>query len=62
MTNILQQIKALETPKVEPPVIEPKRKYDNQNKIILDPKQDPDPFGLHGMSLAYRLQCMGWRE
>ncbi len=56
--SILQQIKALETPKVEPPVVE--RKYDNL--VVLDPKLDPDPFGLHGMSLAYRLQCMGWRE
>ena len=56
--SILQQIKALETPKVEPPVVE--RKYDNL--VVLDPRLDPDPFGLHGMSLAYRLMCMGWRE
>ena len=32
-----------------------------QGKIILDPKLDPDPWGYHGMSLAYRLECMGYR-
>ena len=31
-----------------------------QGKIVLDPKLDPDPWGYHGMSLAYRLECMGW--
>ena len=32
-----------------------------QGKIVLDPKLDPDPYSLHGMSLAYRLECMGYR-
>lgn len=32
------------------------------DKIVLDPKLDPDPYGNFGMSLTYRLQCMGWRE
>ena len=32
-----------------------------QGKIVLDPKLDPDPWGYHGMSLAYRLECMGYR-
>ena len=31
-----------------------------RGKIILDPELDPDPWGYHGMSLAYRLECMGW--
>ena len=58
MTNILQQIQTMETRKVVPPVVVP----DNQDKIILDPKKDPDPYGFHGMPLVYRLMCMGWRE
>ena len=32
-----------------------------QGKIVLDPTLDPDPWGYHGMSLAYRLECMGYR-
>jgi hypothetical protein len=34
----------------------------SDDKIVLDPKLDPDPYGHHNMSLVYRLQCMGWRE
>jgi len=31
-----------------------------RGKIVLDPKLDPDPYGYHGLPLAYRLECMGW--
>lgn len=31
-----------------------------ENKVVLDLRADPDPHGMHRMSLAYRLECMGW--
>lgn len=32
-----------------------------RGKIVLDPRLDPDPYSLHGMSLSYRLESMGWK-
>lgn len=31
-----------------------------KDKIVLDPKLDPDPFGAHGIALVDRLKAMGW--
>ena len=31
-----------------------------RGKIVLDPAKDPDPWGLHGISLVDRLRAMGW--
>lgn len=28
--------------------------------ILLDLALDPDPYGVHGLSLQHRLQTMGW--
>lgn len=28
--------------------------------IVLDPNLDPDPYSLHSIPLATRLQYMGW--
>ncbi len=28
--------------------------------IVLDPSKDPDPYSLHSIPLATRLQYMGW--
>ena len=33
---------------------------DMKGKVVLDLTKDPDPYNLHGMSLVYRLQVMGW--
>ena len=41
---------------------EEQRARDLRGKIILDPKKDPDPWGLHGISLRHRLLCMGWED
>jgi len=30
------------------------------NKIILDPRLDPDPYGYFNISLVDRLKAMGW--
>jgi len=30
--------------------------------VLLDTKKDPDPYGQHGVDLAYRLRVMGWVE
>jgi len=35
---------------------------DMRRKILLDLDDDPDPYGLHGLPLKYRLLCMGWPE
>jgi hypothetical protein len=63
MTNLMQCIRDLEQPIVVDPV-KPKQevKQSDTGLITLDPKKDPDPFGLHNMSLSYRLRCMGWPE
>jgi hypothetical protein len=63
MTNIMQCIRQLE----EPVVInlarpEQEVKQSDTGLITLDPSKDPDPFGLHHVSLSYRLRCMGWPE
>jgi hypothetical protein len=63
MTNILQCIRELEQPKVVD--CERSKQEVTQSEtglITLDPKKDPDPFGLHHMPLSYRLRCMGWPE
>jgi len=31
-----------------------------EGKIVLDPRKDPDPYGLHNIPLSVRLQYMGW--
>lgn len=41
--------------KVEEPTREPLT-----DKIVLDPKLDPDPYGYHSISLSDRLRAMGW--
>ena len=33
---------------------------DMKGKVVLDLTKDPDPYNLHGFSLSYRLQVMGW--
>jgi|694.fasta_scaffold00458_76 hypothetical protein len=45
---------------VKPEVAEEPTRELPMDKITLDPKLDPDPYNLHGMSLSYRLKCMGW--
>ncbi len=35
---------------------------EQDGKVLLDPKKDPDPYGQHGVDLAYRLKVMGWVE
>jgi len=35
---------------------------EQDGKVLLDPKKDPDPYGQHGVDLAYRLRVMGWVE
>lgn len=63
MTNIMQCIRELEQPTVVDPVkLKQEVKPGDVGLITLDPSKDPDPFGLHHMSLSYRLRCMGWPE
>ena len=38
----------------------PKEPQVVEGVITLDTRKDPDPHGLHGFSLEYRLRCMGW--
>jgi hypothetical protein len=77
MTNLMQCIQKLESiqtvPKVayeslmeaykdtEADLIEARTEL-AKRQIVLDTSKDPDPFGLHRMSLSYRLRCMGWPE
>lgn len=37
-----------------------KLNVDLENKIVLDLKKDPDPYGYFGISLIDRLMAMGW--
>lgn len=45
---------------VKPVKVEEPTRELSTDKIVLDPAKDPDPYNLHGMSLSYRLKCMGW--
>jgi len=67
MTNILNCINELEVQscglkqlQVKP--VELKQDSDTKDKIVLNPKNDPDPYGYHGLPLKYRLIMMGWPE
>lgn len=45
---------------VKPEIPPEPTKEPTDDKIVLDPKLDPDPYNFHGMPLSYRLKCMGW--
>jgi hypothetical protein len=59
VTNILRCIQNLERQTPLPPS---KEESVVQGTITLDLRKDPDPYGYHRMSVAYRLRCMGWPE